>query len=115
MCTTYVAFKDSAKERLWVMATMAPWNSFKAPAGERTMMALPLFVGLSRAIYTRCVCMEYVWQGIHHIYGHVRCIYKVLANPIDTMEGAFLVVRIVTHRLWLVTNVVAFWVCRVLD
>jgi len=30
-------------------------------------------------IYT--VCIRYIWQGIHHIYGHIRCIYTVLANP----------------------------------
>ena len=31
-------------------------------------------------IYT--VCILYFWQGIHHIYGHIRCIYTVLANPV---------------------------------
>jgi len=31
-------------------------------------------------IYT--VCIRYFWQGNHHIYGHIRCIYTVLANPI---------------------------------
>jgi len=31
-------------------------------------------------IYT--VCIQYFWQGIYHIYGHIRCIYTVLANPI---------------------------------
>jgi len=36
-------------------------------------------------IYT--VCIRYFWQGIHHIYGHIRCIYTVLANP--------------THNQWL--------------
>ena len=30
-------------------------------------------------IYT--VCIRYIWQGIHHIYGHIWCIYTVLANP----------------------------------
>ena len=28
-------------------------------------------------MYTR-----YFWQGIHHTYGHIRCAYTVLANPI---------------------------------
>jgi len=27
------------------------------------------------------VCIRYFWQGNHHIYGHIRCIYTVLANP----------------------------------
>jgi len=30
-------------------------------------------------IYT--VCIRYFWQGNHQIYGHIRCIYTVLANP----------------------------------
>jgi len=31
-------------------------------------------------IYT--VCVRYVWQAKHQIYGQIRCIYTVLANPI---------------------------------
>ena len=31
-------------------------------------------------IYT--VCIRYLWQGNHQIYGHIRRIYTVLANPI---------------------------------
>jgi hypothetical protein len=31
-------------------------------------------------IYT--VYIRYFWQGHHKIYGHIRCIYTVLANPI---------------------------------
>jgi len=30
------------------------------------------------------ICGAYVrcfWQGNHQIYGHIRCIYTVLANP----------------------------------
>jgi len=30
-------------------------------------------------IYT--VYIRYFWQGNHQIYGHIRCIYTVLANP----------------------------------
>jgi len=30
-------------------------------------------------IYT--VYVRYFWQGYHQIYGHIRCIYTVLANP----------------------------------
>ena len=34
--------------------------------------------------------IRYCWQGNHHIYGHVRCIYTVLAIPIyDRMYGDF--------------------------
>jgi len=31
-------------------------------------------------IYT--VYIRYRWQGNHQIYGHIRCIYTVLANPV---------------------------------
>jgi len=37
-------------------------------------------LGLARTIYT--VHIRCFWQGDHHIYGHIRCIYTVLANPI---------------------------------
>jgi len=30
-------------------------------------------------VYT--VYIRYVWQGKYKIYGHIRCIYTVLANP----------------------------------
>jgi len=42
-----------------------------------------LFSTISRVgqnhIYT--VHIRYFWQGNHQIYGHIRCIYTVLANP----------------------------------
>jgi len=28
------------------------------------------------------VYIRYFWQGNHHTYGHIRCVYTVLANPI---------------------------------
>jgi hypothetical protein len=28
-------------------------------------------------VHIRCF-----WQGNHHTYGHIRCVYTVLANPI---------------------------------
>jgi len=36
-------------------------------------------------IYT--VYIRYFWQGNHQIYGHIRCIYTVLANPMDEAWG----------------------------
>jgi hypothetical protein len=36
-------------------------------------------------IYT--VHVRYFWQGNHQIYGHIRCIYTVLANPNNKQEG----------------------------
>jgi adenosyl cobinamide kinase/adenosyl cobinamide phosphate guanylyltransferase len=38
-------------------------------------------------IYT--VCIRYFWQGNHQIYGHIRCIYTVLANPTNTSRHLF--------------------------
>ena len=29
------------------------------------------------------VYIRYLWQGNHLLYGHIRCIYTVLANPIN--------------------------------
>ena len=36
-------------------------------------------VGHQSHMYT--VCIRYIWQGIHQKYGHVRCVYTILANP----------------------------------
>jgi hypothetical protein len=36
-------------------------------------------------IYT--VYLRYFWQGNHQIYGHIRCIYMVLANPTHTCRS----------------------------
>ena len=33
--------------------------------------------------YIFMVYTGYFWQGNHQIYGHIRCIYMVLANPIN--------------------------------
>jgi hypothetical protein len=52
-----------------------------------------LNIGLARAVYIRrvgqnhiyTVYVRYFWQGNHQKYGHIRCIYTVLANPINTV------------------------------
>jgi hypothetical protein len=31
-------------------------------------------------VYIRCIYGIF-WQGNHHTYGHIRCVYTVLANP----------------------------------
>jgi len=31
------------------------------------------------------VYMRYFWQGIQQIYGHIRCMYTVLANTAHTV------------------------------
>jgi hypothetical protein len=43
-----------------------------------------IYVVLARTIYIRCIYGK-IWQGNHQIYGHIRCIYTVLANPIYTV------------------------------
>ena len=39
---------------------------------------------MSRVGQDLCIYGVYtvIWQGNHQIYGHMRCIYKVLANPV---------------------------------
>jgi hypothetical protein len=49
----------------------------------RVSHSISLFVGLARTIYNiYTVYIRYFLQGNHKIYGHIRCIYTVLANPI---------------------------------
>jgi hypothetical protein len=40
-------------------------------------------LGLVRTIYIYIymVYVRYFWQENHQIYGHIRCIYSILANP----------------------------------
>jgi len=45
----------------------------------RTYGILSIYVGLARTIYIRCF-----WQGNHHAYGQMRCVFRVLANPTYT-------------------------------
>ena len=43
-------------------------------------------------IYT--VCIRYFWQGFHHIYGHIRCIYTVLANPTHAQYKVYKIYKV---------------------
>ena len=52
-------------------------------------------------IYT--VHIRYFLQGIYQIYGHIRCIYTVLANPIYT-QLACCHARFKKYEIW--------WPCR---
>ena len=46
-----------------------------------------IYIGLARTIYILyTVNIRYFLQGNHQIYGHIRCVYTVLANPIYTHE-----------------------------
>ena len=39
-----------------------------------------VYLGLARTIYIY-MCIRYFWQGNHQMYGHIRCKYTVLDNP----------------------------------
>jgi len=51
----------------------------------KTSVTVSLIIGRVGHIYT--VYLWYLWQGNHQIYGHVRCIYAVLANPNYRVRG----------------------------
>ena len=38
-------------------------------------------VGQDHTFIGITVYVRYFWQGNHHTYGHIRCVYTVLANP----------------------------------
>jgi hypothetical protein len=38
-------------------------------------------VQLARTVYIYTVYIQYVWQVNDQRYGHIRCVYTVLANP----------------------------------
>jgi hypothetical protein len=51
-------------------------------------------------VYIRCF-----WQGNHPIYGHIRCIYTVLANPMLTASRRFRSKCCITHCARLLSQV----------
>jgi hypothetical protein len=52
----------------------------KVTHGHQSSVIVMSWVGQNH-IYT--VYTRYFWQGNHRLYGHIRCIYTVLANPSD--------------------------------
>jgi hypothetical protein len=42
-------------------------------------MYMYIYIYLCVYVYIRCI--RYFWQGNHQNYGHLRCIYTILANP----------------------------------
>jgi hypothetical protein len=42
---------------------------------------------LARTIYTYTGYTRYFWQGNHQVYGHIRRIYTILANPKQTRRN----------------------------
>jgi hypothetical protein len=55
----------------------------------RTHMHACILVWLAKTIYIRCIygILWYFWQGNHQTYGHIRCIYTVLANPTYLLQA----------------------------
>jgi len=52
--------------------------------------SLCVFLGLARTIYIYTVYIRYYWQGNHQMYGHIQCIYTVLANTMCFALRAYL-------------------------
>jgi len=48
--------------------------------------AQPFKVGHIRLGLARTIYIRYFWQGNHQIYGHIRCIFTVLANPTHSLR-----------------------------
>jgi len=67
-------------------------SGIKVDADGNTLIMVPVmhvttYIHMYRVgqnhIYT--VYIRYFWQGNHQIYGYIRCIYTVLANPTYTV------------------------------
>ena len=50
-------------------------------------------VGQNHTFIGITVYIRHFWQGNHHTYGHIRCVYTVLANPKNEAHHA-------THGLY---------------
>jgi len=72
---------DSCWRIRWVKTTVSPQSIKAKVCFQHREMAR---VGQNH-IYT--VYIRHVWQGNHEIYGQIRCIYTVLANPIIGTQG----------------------------
>ena len=53
-------------------------------SGQPHVHIIYIQLGLAKSIhiYVYTVYVRYIRQRNHHTYGHIRCVYKVLANPI---------------------------------
>jgi hypothetical protein len=64
-------------------------------------------------IYT--VYIRYFWQGNHQIYGHMLCIYTVLANPSNAhvlsqiLRPPFV---LLLHFVWVLANMLVAISCK---
>ena len=83
-CRFVLARKVNSLLLSWLCASVAAWSHLRKP--EARWPALDTHTACIRRmcrvgqnhIYT--VYIQYFWQGNHQIYGHIRCIYTVLAN-----------------------------------
>jgi hypothetical protein len=67
-------------------------STHRSPALLQPALAVAAtFVGWARTIYLDVftVYIRYFKQGNHHTYGHTRCVYTVLANPIHLTHSNY--------------------------
>ena len=73
------------------------------------------YVGLARAIYLYTVYMRFFWQENHQIYGHIRYISKVLANPTHLACVCCVFSREVTMLPVIYNVYLQFWPTQVVE
>jgi hypothetical protein len=47
-----------------------------------TQLCTVFLAGKSPKIRSHTVCIQYFWQGNHHTYGHIRCVYSIFGREI---------------------------------
>jgi len=47
-----------------------------------TQLCTVFLAGKSPKIRSHTVCIQYFWQGNHHPYGHIRCVYSIFGREI---------------------------------
>ena len=58
-------------------------------------------IGLARTICIHGVYLRYLRQEYHQIYGHVQCMYTILASPKKEVSGSPCHCALVTmHLVW---------------
>jgi hypothetical protein len=90
------AYAGAMLNQQWVSSVSSTWSSL-ARVGQNHIYGAYTVLLAGRSPYIRsytlhiygsgqpyiyAVHIRYFWQGNHHIYGHIRCRYTVLANPV---------------------------------
>ena len=93
--TVYGSWYGMALGTVWLMVRSDRCTCFGLWPVPRTPAK---YIGLTSCTVTRMcrvsqnpihtVYIRYFWQGDHQIYGHIRSIYTVLANPTHVRYGA---------------------------